>query len=216
MILHLIRTFVQAGSRHFILCCGYQMDLYSTLFATVGKGDGLHFELAGPGLEGTVDLVDTGLATPTAERVKQVQPLLRDVPWFWVTYSDTLSHVKLGELARFHLDHGLIATCLAARLPTRFRILGMKRGENLLRGFSDNPVIQNDYINGGFYAFRQELFNPAYLGNPASKVLEDAVLGELVKDGQMMAFPYEGPWHYLDCERDLGYLEALLAAKDNG
>jgi hypothetical protein len=37
------------------------------------------------------------------------------------------------------------------------------------------------------------------------------VLAALASDGQLVAFPYEGPWQYLDSERDLGQLDRVVA-----
>lgn len=211
LVVHLLRHFCRAGARRFILCCGYQMDRYLNLFAALGELEGGRFRLTGSGLEGTAELVDTGLDTPTGARLRQVAPLLAQAPWFWVTYSDTLSTVKLEDLARFHLGHGRRASCLAAQLPTRFRILGMRRGESVVRGFADRPVIQSAFINGGFYAFQPELLGPEYLGDPAHTVLEEAVLGRLVEQGELMAYPFEGEWQYFDGERDLANLGRLVA-----
>lgn len=210
LVVHLMRHFCRAGSRRFILCCGYQMDLYLELFSSLGVQEGSSFRLEAHGLTGTAELVDTGLATPTGGRLRKVAPLLQKAPWFWVTYSDTLSNVNLRDLAQFHLDHGRVASCLAARLPTRFRILGMRRGEGVVRGFSDQPVIQSGFINGGFYALQPEIFQSAYLGDPTHDVFEESVLDALVEQGQLDAFPHEGHWQYFDCERDLAYLSSLV------
>lgn len=210
LVVHLLRHFCRAGSRHFVICCGYQMELYLALFNSLGSREGFRFKLNAAGLSGTAELLDTGLTTPTADRIRLAAPLVRDAPWFWVTYSDTLSDVRLQDLANFHLSHGHVATCLAARLPTRFRILGMRRGEGAVRGFSDKPVIQSGFINGGFYAFRQELFGPNYLGDLSHHVLEDEVLGALVAHEELVGFAFEGKWQYFDCERDLAVLGSLL------
>lgn len=210
ILVHLLRHFVRHGARCFVLSCGREMDRFRTTLEAYGEATPDGILLQRGGLAGTARLVDTGAATPTADRVRQVRSFLAGAPWFWVTYSDTLCPVDLVDLARFHLDQGRIATCLAARLPTRFRILGMRRGETLVRGFAAQPVIQNDFINGGFYAFNAEIFGEAFLGHSGRPVLEEAVLESLAAAGQLVAYPYEGPWQYLDGERDLRQLEGLI------
>jgi glucose-1-phosphate cytidylyltransferase len=142
--------------------------------------------------------------------------MLAGVPLFWLTYSDTLCPVNLVEIAATHVTHGRIATCLGVRLPTRFRILGIRRGESLVRGFASRPVIQNDFINGGFYVMQPEIFGPRYLGNPELAVLEEGVLDALAADEQLVVYPFEGPWQYLDCERDLGPLAQLVTLSAEG
>jgi glucose-1-phosphate cytidylyltransferase len=114
-------------------------------------------------------------------------------------------------LADFHLREGRIATLVAARVPTRFRVLGLRDDESLVRGFASKSVIQKDFINGGFYCFLPKIFDADYLGVSPEIVLEDAVLDKLARDRQLTAWTYEGPWQHLDSERDLGKLEALAA-----
>ena len=214
LVLHLLRHFCRAGSRRFVLCCGYQMDLYLALFERLGTREGFRFQLNAPGLSGTAELIDTGLSTPTGDRMRMAAHLIKDAPWFWVTYSDTLSDVGLQDLAKFHLSHGHVGTCLAARLPTRFRILGMRRGEGAVRGFADKPVLQSGFINGGFYAFRQEILGPSYLGDSSHHVLEDEILGALVAQDELVGFAFEGKWQYFDCERDLAVLGSLFDSEE--
>ncbi|MBK8727241.1 MAG: hypothetical protein IPL96_14695 [Holophagaceae bacterium] len=216
IIVHLLRHFARHGARRFLLCCGRAMEGYAETLEAFGERGGNEVQLSRGGLEGVAKLIDTGPVTPTAERVRKARPFLGNAPWFWVTYSDTLCPVDLQDLANFHLEQGRIATCLAARLPTRFRILGMRRGETLVRGFATRPVIQNDFINGGFYAFQAEIFGPAYLGDADHAVMEEVVLEALAAGDQLVAYPYEGPWQYLDSERDiqlLGRIVPLLKAE---
>lgn len=209
LIGHLVRFFARYGSRRFVLACGHERERYEAWLARVGTRDGQGYLLASDGLAGHVEVVDTGLATGTGERIRRVRSHVERAPWFWLTYSDTLADVDLAAEARFHEEHGKIATCVAARLPTRFRILGMRRGEAEVRGFARQPVIQNDAINGGFYALRPAVFDGPYLGDPANQVFEEAVLERLSRDGQLMAYVHEGAWQHLDAERDLRYLAEL-------
>lgn len=85
-----------------------------------------------------------------------------------------------------------------------------------MRGFASRPVIQNDLINGGFYILQSEILGPRYLGNPDLHVLEEGVLETLAADGELAVHPFEGPWQYLDCERDLGPLARLAALLPQG
>jgi glucose-1-phosphate cytidylyltransferase len=205
-----MRHYVQHGMRRFILACGHGLDEYAALLGRLGSWRGQEVSLGAASLAGSAAIVDTGLTTMTGDRLRRVRPWIEAAPWFWVTYSDTLSSVDLQALARFHLDHGKIATCLAARLPTRFRILGIRRGESEVRGFAARPVIQADFINGGFYAFRQEIFAEPYLGSPANEVLEERVLETLARNGELMAFAHDGPWQHFDTERDLRLMAELV------
>lgn len=210
LVVHLMRHYVEHGARRFILACGSGLDEYEAVLARLGSLSEQEVSFSAPGLAGSAVIVDTGAGTLTGDRLRGVRPWIEVAPWFWVTYSDTLSTVDLQALADFHLGHGKVATCLAARLPTRFRILGIRRGESEVRGFAARPVIQADYINGGFYAFRQEIFAAPYLECPGSDVLEERVLEALAQNGELMAFAHDGPWQHFDTERDLRLMSELV------
>lgn len=211
LVVHLLRHFSRYGSRRFVLACGRERDRYEALMERLGARSGGGFSVSQGDLQGTVEVVDTGETTPTGERIRRVRDRVGGVPWFWVTYSDTLSTVDLAAEARFHEAHGRIATCVAAQLPTRFRILGMRRGEAEVRSFASRPVIQSGAINGGFYALRQAVFDAPYLGDPESQVFEERVLERLARDGQLMAYAHDGAWQHFDAERDLQGLATLVA-----
>ena len=214
MFLHVMRHYARGGFRRFIVCAGAQAEAYRRILAassSAAEGEKDAFALAIEGQPCTVQLVETGEDAATGTRLNRIKALVAAAPWFCVSYSDTLCGADLKQLADFHIRNGKIATLIAARVPTRFRILGLREGESLVRGFAGKSVIQKDYINGGFYCFTQRIFEAAYLGAKEEIVLEEAVLDRLVLDQQLVAWAYEGPWQHLDSERDLAKLEVLTA-----
>jgi glucose-1-phosphate cytidylyltransferase len=206
MIVHVLGRYLSAGFRRFILSSGRQSDELRELLAVRGEGlqpatvRGTHCEIA---------VFDSGPDSNTGERIRRVRPLIGDVPAFGVTYSDTLSAVDPATIFRAHTAHGKIATLLGTHVPTRFRILGLRRGEEIVRGFAAKPVITNDFINGGFYFFERAIWSDSYLGSRPNLILEAEVLEALAADAQLVAHRYEGPWQFLDSERDLQALAEL-------
>lgn len=236
LLVHVLRHFVRHGARRFLLACGKDHARFAALgsalgpavdeetrtpeaqaFAQISGAAGYTpqpaqaFRLRAPGLAGTLLALDTGAESSTAERLRRVRPFVEQAPWFFATYSDTLCTVDLREEARFHEAHGKLATCLAVRLPTRFRILGLRRGETQVRGFAERPVIVSDSIVGGFYALRPGVFGPAYLGSAGNAVFEAGVLEALARDGHLEAYAHEGQWLHFDHERDLPALAEAVA-----
>lgn len=213
MFLHVIRLYARSGFRLFILCVGDQAEDYRrTLAAASSTTEEKQntFALAIEGQPCTVQVMDTGEDATTGTRINRIKALVAASPWFCVTYSDTLCGADLKQLADFHLREGKIATLISTRVPTRFRILGIREGENLVRVLAGKSVIQKDHINGGFYCFTKKIFEPAYLGAKEEIILEETVLDSLAQNQQLIAWYYEGPWQHLDSERDLARLEALL------
>src|SRR3546814_11004121 len=65
-----------------------------------------------------VTLVNTGEETMTGGRLKRVREHLGDEP-FCFTYGDGVSDINLGELNKFHRQHGKRATVQALPPPGR-------------------------------------------------------------------------------------------------
>ncbi len=209
MIAHVIRIYLRAGFRTFVLAGGYQASaLVSTIGAQYngtsepGNPGVLHVNIAG--VRCTVRFVDTGEVAQTGDRLKSCRPYIDGHNWFCATYSDTLSDVDLIDMHRFHQAHGKVATLLAAQYPTRFRVLGLRLGETQVRGFSPRPVLGGEPINGGFYFFDRRIFEDRFLGYAAENaILEEGALEGLVSARELMAFFHQGAWQCLDSERDL-------------
>jgi glucose-1-phosphate cytidylyltransferase len=198
------------GAGEFVLAGGFQQARLREALAAPSGTDRFTIDLAGRSCG--VRIVDTGIRSGTGGRLLQCKPWLEHAPRFALTYSDTLSDVDLGAQQRFHQQAGRAATLVAAQYPLRFRVLGMRQNEHLVRRFAARPVIESAPVNGGFYLFEQALWSDRYLGpgaDPAALVLEEAVLERLAADEQLAAFTHRGGWQHLDCERDLQGLEAM-------
>lgn len=216
MIVHVLRVYLAAGFRRFVLAAGDATAALESLLLDGGAGrrrpDGtLAVTLDGEGA--AVRVVDTGADAATGDRLRAVRSDLGAAGRFCVTYSDTLCDIDLREIVAAHRGHGRFATMLATQMPTRFRILGLRQNDTLVRGFLEQPLIENDPINGGFYVFDDAVHGPRYLGgDQPGLVLETTVLERLVADRQLVAHPCRGAWHYLDSERDIPRVTEVAAA----
>jgi glucose-1-phosphate cytidylyltransferase len=200
------------GAANFLLATGLQGTefrhaLVSELGAISSRKDGECYELSIAGRRCSVRLVPTEVDATTADRLIECTPWLQH-DRFCLTYSDTLSDVDLSAEMRFHREAGLVATLVAAQLPVRFRVLGMRQGEPIVRAFAARPVIEAAPINGGYYIFERALLEKYMAGLAgAGIILESATLEQLATDGQLCAFAHQGAWQHFDCERDVPGLE---------
>ncbi len=215
MLFHVIRIYLHAGLRSFVIAGGFQHD---KLVATLERALDTKIE-AGVPTEASFDgqscrftVIDAGIATATGDRIKACRSGLGDAPFFAVTYSDTLANIDIRALISFHRFNKGLATLVAAKMPTRFRVLGVRWGERHVRGFAPEPILSNDPINGGFYILNAEIFSDRYLGSQASNlVFEDKVIDTLVADGRLLAYFHGGSWQNLDTERDFVPLSRIAA-----
>ncbi len=200
------------GAREFILATGLQdADLRDALASALGavaaQGDAGLYKLRLAGRDCSVRLVTTGDVAATGDRMLACRAWLEHADHFCVTYSDTLSDVDLEAEMKFHRATGMAATLVAAQLPVRFRILGMRHDEPIVRAFASRPVIESAPINGGYYIFGRSLWkehSPA--DSEPALVLERDILERLARDSQLGAFAHRGLWQHFDCERDLAGL----------
>ena len=210
--------YAKAGFRKFIICVGNLSEIIQDFICRISQGDAnLNTKSFNNKTEqrfysepcDTIDpnkwditVVDTGIDNMTGSRVAQIRHLVDYSPLFCLTYGDTVSDINLHDMLSFHLNHKKIATLLAVNTPTRFRILGLYGDDDAVRGFAERSILQNDYINGGFYIFNNSVFNLKSLRKNSDCTLETDVLEELVGKKELCAFRYTGFWQYVDTERD--------------
>ena len=218
MLSLVMKIYVKAGFRNFILAAGIQSDRIRAVIEADHNGAAqtadrdLYAASVGEA-QCRIRVVETPAGALTGDRIKQCARFVADHEWLCVTYSDTLAPLDVGDLVRFHRRHGRLATLVAVPYPVRFRILGIRLGESQLRGFADQPVLRAEPINGGFYVFQRQIFDSRYLGHKDVKVvLEDDVLDRLAADQQLMTFRFDGGWQNLDSERDLKALSVIARA----
>jgi glucose-1-phosphate cytidylyltransferase len=212
---HIMKMYSQHGFNEFIICLGYKGYIIKEYFMhyflhnsdiTIELGNN-NVEVHGGNIESfKVTLVDTGLNTKTAGRLKQVKKYLEGKD-FMLTYGDGVSDVDLGELAAFHRKHDRIATVTAVQLDARFG--GMDVAENGdVVSFREKAKDESKWINGGFFVLKPEVFD--YLEGDMSQMMwEDEPLERLTDDNQLVAYKHKGFWKCMDALRDKLELEAL-------
>jgi glucose-1-phosphate cytidylyltransferase len=199
LVYHVIDHYYRAGFRKFFLASGYQ-------------GEELEKIVKNHPFEGAeLRVVETGVASTTGDRMNKVRPFLEGCGIFGMTYSDTVSDVPLQKVLNHFIERNMICALVAANLPTRFLILGMRQSEDIIRGFTTRPVIENDWVNGGFYFFKESVFSKEYLGRDAKGiVLEEEILSDLAKNLNLSAYKHRGFWQPVDGERDLQKVKNYL------
>jgi|GEM_PF-2047808 len=212
IFLWVIFHYVLHGATDFILATGIQGEQFGPALVNFGaiavQGQTGFYTVTTDFATFTVRIVQTLPDATTAGRLLACKPWLDHVERFAVTYSDTLSTVDLSSEMRFHKAENRVATLVATQSPVRFRILGVRHGETLVRAFAPRPVIESSSINGGYYLFTRDLWNEDY-GLNSSVALENQPLDRLAAFAQLAAFAHKGEWQYCDAERDLPTLEGM-------
>jgi len=212
---HIMKIYETYGFNDFVLCLGYKAHLIKEYFLNYYLyNSDVTIELE----KNTVDvhfsntesfkvtLVDTGLTTNTAGRIKRIQKYIGDET-FMLTYGDGVSDVNITELVKFHQSHGRLATLTSIQTPGRFGNIEMDEKGNVDH-FVEKPQGDGMWINGGFFVLEPGIFK--YLDGDMDEIQwEKKPLIEIANDGQLAAYKHDGFWKPMDALRDRIELEQL-------
>ena len=212
---HIMKIYSHYGFNDFIICLGYKGYVIKEYFMnyflhnsdiTVDLGNN-KMEIHDTSAEAfKVTLVETGLNTKTAGRLKKVQKYIGNED-FMLTYGDGVCDININELLAFHKAHNKIATVSSIQMDARFG--GMDLGANgQVVSFKEKAKDESKWINGGYFVLRPEVFN--YLqGDVNDMMWEDEPLENLTLDNQLVAYQHKGFWKCMDALRDKIELEEL-------
>lgn len=215
IIWHIMKIYSHFGFNDFIICLGYKGYIIKEYFMNYFLHNSditldlknnkvqIHDTASEPF---TVTLVETGLETKTAGRLKQVEKYIGNED-FMLTYGDGVCDVNLNELLKFHKKHNKIATVTSIQLEARFG--GMEVNENgEVTAFREKAKDECKWINGGFFVLKPEVFK--YLNGDMNNMMwEDRPLEQLTTDKELVAFRHTGFWKCMDALRDKLELEEL-------
>jgi len=188
ILVHLMRIYAQQGVKHFVLAAGHRKEM---LFD--------YFEGRFP--DWKIDIVDTGAEADTGERILACAPYVDDT--FFATYGDGLGNVDFSELLSFHRRVGAEATVTAVPLRSQYGTVQFDAAQRVLR-FIEKPVIQDQWINAGFFVFEKRLFQ-----HWNGKNLESHVLPSFAEKGWLYTYIHRGFWKSMDTSKDQQELERL-------
>jgi glucose-1-phosphate cytidylyltransferase len=212
---HIMKIYSQYGYNDFIICLGYKGYVIKEYFMnyfmhnadiTVDLGNN-KVEIHDTNAEAfKVTLVETGLNTKTAGRLKQVQKYIGDED-FMLTYGDGVSDINIHDLIAFHKSHNKLATVSAVQMDARFG--GMDLGtKGEVVSFKEKAKDDSKWINGGFFVLKPAIFK--YLEGDMNEMMwEEEPLEKLTNDNQLVAFQHKGFWKCMDALRDKLELEEL-------
>jgi glucose-1-phosphate cytidylyltransferase len=216
---HIMKIYAHYGYDEFVVCLGYKGYMIKEYFmnyymhnadVTIDLGAN-SFKVHSSHAESfKVTLVETGLHTRTAGRLKAVKPYLGNET-FMLTYGDGVGDINIPGLLDFHQKSGKIATVTAVRLDARFGGMDLDDTGNVL-AFREKAKDEGKWINAGFFVLNPEVFE--YLEKDMDSVMwEDEPLERLAADGQLTAYRHTGFWKCMDALRDKIELESLWENK---
>ncbi len=212
---HIMKIYAAYGHTEFIICLGYKGWVIKEYFAnyflhnadiTVDLSDNslqVHNNKAEPF---KISLIDTGLDTMTAGRLKRVLPYIGNEP-FLLTYGDGVCNVDLDSLIKYHKESGKICTMTAIQATSRFGVLKMEE-DGTIDSFEEKPADSGTWINGGFFVVEPGIKD--YLPADADDIMwEREPMDKLAAARQIGAYKHHDFWKCMDTLRDKEELEHM-------
>lgn len=190
ILIHLMRLYAAQGFTKFVLAAGYRKEILDD-----------YFEGRFP--EWQVDVVDTGAASDTGERVRRCAPYVGET--FFATYGDGLGNVNLHNLLAAHRESEALATVTSVPLRSQYGTVNFD-SERKVYAFQEKPTIRDYWINAGFFVFEKRAYD---LWDGMN--LENQVLPKLAEAGVLYTHLHEGFWKSMDTSKDQQEFENILA-----
>jgi len=216
VVWHIMQNLSHGGIDHFVVAAGYKANVMKTFFANLrafqsdlstdlATGNVVIHEESGDlwRMHGKVDVVDTGMNSPTGERLRRLQRWLSEDELFIVTYGDGLADVDVRRLIKYHQEHGKEATVTVARPVSRFGVTRIDAQGNVVQ-FSEKPTLDT-WVNIGYFVFNKSIFSKIC----ENEVLEVEPLKRLVDEGELAAYRHNRFWMPMDTYREYQELNAL-------
>ena len=210
---HIMNIYAAHGVNEFIIALGYKGEMIKEYFLNFyAINNNLSIDLSngrtvihnGNQPNWKIHLVDTGLHTQTAGRLKRLGSWICDDDPFMFTYGDGVADIDVKALLYFHQSHGRLATVTTVRAPARFGRIGFAGDQ--IEAFYEKPQDAEGWINGGFFVLSPKVLD--YIEDDES-IWERHPIERLARDGQLMGYRHDGFWSCMDTLKEKNYLEEM-------
>jgi glucose-1-phosphate cytidylyltransferase len=211
---HLMKYYAHFGHKDFILCLGHGGNAIKNYFLKYDECVSNDFVFSEGGrkvdlLKRDIDdwritFVDTGLHSSVGQRLRGVRRHLEGEELFLANYADALTDLDLRTYVDNFIKSGKIGCFVSVAAPHTFHIVETDPDHNVLKL---EAVGQSRVrINGGFFAFRTQIFDHIREG-------EDLVIEpfeRLMAERQLLAYPFDGFWRNMDTFKEKQNLDDMM------
>lgn len=210
LLYHIIKKYLESGFSKFILLVGLGAEKISDLISK----DNLNLYLGSKSADISLTIVFTGGSNGTGSRLLQCYDYIKDYEEIAISYSDTISDVDLIDAYTSFSKSGYLMQLTAVNQPTRFKVLGFSIFEDYIRGISPNPILDSNYIAGGYYYVKKE-----FISKQLKKIdnfnlsFEDDMMPEGIAGKQVKYYKHDSYWYFIDSLRDIQTIENKIGSK---
>jgi glucose-1-phosphate cytidylyltransferase len=213
---HLMKYYAHYGHKDFILCLGYRADAVKEYFLNYNECMSNDFTLSQGGKrldlhnsdinDWNITFADTGLTSNIGQRLMAVRKYVAGEDLFLANYADGLTNLYLPELIDFAINQNKIASFVSVRPSLSYHLVNAG-SDGLVKDISEMSRSQMR-VNGGFFTFRQNIFD--YIRDGEELVLEP--FQRLIRERQLVTYPFDGYFATMDTFKDKQTLDDLYAS----
>ena len=218
MVWHLMRYYAHFGHNEFILCLGYRGDLVKQYFLDHEDGVSNDFTLSAGGRrrelvnsdieDWRITFADTGLNSNVGQRLMAVRRHLENEEMFLANYADGLTDLHLPDQLEHLRRSNRIASLLSVKPNLSYHV-PISDARGIVTSLAE--ITESDLrVNGGFFAFRQEIFD--YM-RPGEELVAEP-FQRLIRAQQLVAYNYDGFWLPMDTAKDKKRLDDHVESGD--
>ena len=210
---HVMKYYAHYGHTDFILCLGYRGDLIKHYFLNYEECLSNDFVLSEGGrrrdllnsdiADWRITFVETGLNANIGERLTAVRNHLEGEEMFLANYADGLSDLHLPAQIDDLNAQGRLASFLSVKPSLSYHFVS-STSDGVVTSFRDISH-SGLRVNGGFFVFRQEIFD--FMRPGEELVLEP--FDRLIEQEQLVGYRHDGFWLPMDTAKDKKRLDEL-------
>lgn len=210
---HVMKYYAHFGHTDFILCLGWKANVIKEYFLAYDECMSNDFVMSGGGdsikllssdiHDWNITFVDTGNQASIGERLMAVEPYLEGEDVFLANYTDGLTDAPLPRVIESLHEHDAVASFLSIKPTQSYHAIDAAADGKVksIASIQDCDL----WMNGGFFAFRKEIFRYMEAGDE----LVEQPFQRLIREGKLCTYKHHGFWSCMDTYKEMQSLEEL-------
>lgn len=214
---HVMKYYAHFGHKDFVVCLGYKGNVIKDYFLEYEESVSNDFVFSRGGRElefmqrdiddWRITFVDTGLRSTIGDRLRLVEPYLKDEEVFLANYSDGLTDFPLPEMIdEFASRSGYVSFLSVQPRASSFDTVELREDGSVaaIRCMTESNI----WVNGGYFVLSKDVFR--YLRPGEEFVYEP--MQRMINEGKVWSRRYAGFWQCMDTFKDKQILDELEAS----
>lgn len=215
---HIMKLYSYYGLNDFIICTGYKADLVKQYFMNyyiyrsditvdLKKNDiKIHNNITEPW---KVTIVDTGLDTSTAQRVKQIESYIEGEE-FIISYGDCITNINVKEFIDSYRNSKAMLSVAVSKPTGRNAALNLDPNGEIISDLTALNSETEAWVNSCNMIVNRSVFT--YLDGKYDR-FEIETINKITKRNQVSTYKHYGFWSPVETMRDKIILENMWKEK---